>query len=129
MSANTIKIMDNIKTGKIGENIAFRYLLNKNYLILSRNYKEKHDEIDIIALTPGNLLIFCEVKTINKNNSGFMPEDNLNWAKRKKMVRAARMFLLRHPKLASRQSGWQLDLIAIVLDGEKTFSLRHYENI
>jgi putative endonuclease len=121
--------MKNIETGKRGEDIACQYLLKNSYLILARNHKERFDEIDIIARDPHGVLVFCEVKTSNYNNSGFMPEDNLSVAKRQKMVRASNVFLARHPALAWENAGWQIDLVAIVLDGEKLSDLRHYENI
>jgi putative endonuclease len=121
--------MKNIETGKIGEDIACRYLLKNSYLILARNHKERFDEIDIIARDPRGVLVFCEVKTGNHNNSGFMPEDNLSAAKRHKMIRASNLFLAWRPELAWENSGWQIDLIAIVLDGGKLSDLRHYKNI
>jgi putative endonuclease len=125
--------MENSKTGKIGEDIAHKYLLNNKYLILYRNHKERFDEIDIIARHPDGTLIFCEVKTLNGDRGsfwgGFMPEDNLSRQKRRKMIRAGQIFLLRHPKLASGDKGWQIDLIAIVLKNGKLADLRHYENI
>jgi putative endonuclease len=121
--------MKNIETGKIGENIACRYLLKNSYLILARNHKERFDEIDIIARDHLGILVFCEVKTGNRNNNGFMPEDNLSMAKRKKTIRASSIFLARHPELVWENAGWQIDLIAIVLDGGKLSDLRHYKNI
>jgi len=125
--------MKNVETGKIGEDIAYKYLLNNKYSILARNYKERFDEIDIIARHPNGILIFCEVKTLNCGSQsffgGFMPEDHLNQMKRRKMVRAAQVFLLRNPKLALEDRGWQMDLIAIVLANGKLADLRHYENI
>lgn len=142
MSANIIKIrqllidyhliMKNSETGKIGENIACKYLLSNRYFILARNHKEKFDEIDIIARHSNGTLVFCEVKTSNRAKSfldGFMPEDNLTWGKRKKMIRANRVFVAKHPELVRQNNGWQMDLIAIVLEGGKLSDLRHYENI
>ena len=121
--------MKNIETGKTGEDIACRYLLKNSYLILARNHKERFDEIDIIARDTRGILVFCEVKTSNYNNSGFMPEDNLSSAKRRKIVRASSVFLARHSDLVREDAGWQIDLVAIVLDGGKLSDLRHYENI
>ncbi|MGD1002976.1 MAG: YraN family protein [Minisyncoccia bacterium] len=121
--------MKNIETGKIGEDIACQYLLKNSYLILARNHRERFDEIDILTRDPGGVLVFCEVKTSNYNNSGFMPEDNLSSAKRHKMIRAANIFLARHPELVWENAGWQIDLVAIVLDGGKLSNLRHYKNI
>jgi putative endonuclease len=124
--------MNNIETGKIGENLASKYLLDNKYLILAQNHREKYYEIDIIARRRDGLLIFCEVKTINNNgiiNNGFTPEDNLSWAKRRKMIRASRIFLAKYPRLIKEDKGWQLDLIAVILAGGKLSDLRHYENI
>jgi putative endonuclease len=121
--------MKNIETGKIGEDIACQYLLNNGYLILARNHKERFYEIDIIARDSIGLLVFCEVKTSNYNNNGFMPEDNLSAAKQQKMVRGSEIFLMRHPELVREDTEWRIDLIAIVLENGKLADLRHYENI
>ena len=121
--------MKNIETGKIGEDIACQYLLKNSYSILARNHRERFYEIDIIARNPRGILIFCEVKTGNHNSSGFMPEDNLSPAKRQKMIRASSVFLAWHPELVREDTGWQIDLIAIVLDGGNLSDLRHYKNI
>ncbi|HEY5220898.1 MAG TPA: YraN family protein [Candidatus Paceibacterota bacterium] len=125
--------MKNIETGKIGENIAYKYLLNNMYLILARNHKERFDEIDIIARHRDGTLVFCEVKTLTAQRGsslgGFMPEDNLSQMKRRKMIRAAQAFLIRNPGMAWENRGWQIDLIAIVLRNGTFGDLRHYENI
>jgi putative endonuclease len=124
--------MKNTEIGKIGENIAYKYLLNNKYLILARNQREKFDEIDIIARHSDGTLVFCEVKTINENggySQGFMPEDNFSHAKRRKIARASGMFLLRYGGLVRESRGWQIDLIAVLLYDGKFSNLRHYENI
>ncbi len=48
--------------GDIGENIAEKHLKRKGYKILSRNYKARGGEIDIIAYRFG-VLIYVEVKS------------------------------------------------------------------
>ena len=48
--------------GKYGEDIAVKYLKNRHYIILERNFRSKQGEIDIIA-KDNNELIFIEVKT------------------------------------------------------------------
>jgi len=123
--------MKNLEIGKIGENLAYKYLINNSYLILSRNYKGRFYEIDIIASDKKGILIFCEVKTINNGNSrgDFMPEDNLTFAKRKKMIRGAEIFISGHPWLLRGENGWRIDLVAVVLKDERFFGLRHYKNI
>jgi putative endonuclease len=124
--------MNNDEIGKIGENLANKYLINKGYLILARNHRERFDEIDIIARSPDGNLIFCEVKTLNNigaEESLFMPEDNLNPVKLRKMTRACGAFLARRPKAVYEDKGWQMDLVAVVLKNGLPDSLRHYENI
>jgi len=124
--------MNNVETGKIGENSANEYLINNGYSILTRNHKERFDEIDIIARHPNGVLVFCEVKTLNKYgdfDSGFMPEDNFGGVKLKKMIRAANILLARRPGLIKNGRGWQIDLIAVILENGTVADLRHYENI
>jgi len=59
---------DNKKIGKLGEDIGVKYLKNKGYKILDRNFEKrvvsmKFGEIDIIA-KKDKTIIFCEVKTL-----------------------------------------------------------------
>ena len=44
-------------TGKLGEDIAAKYLGNKGYKILTRNYRKPWGEIDIIAEKKGTLVL------------------------------------------------------------------------
>lgn len=125
--------------GKIGEEIAAKYLAGLGYLILIKNHREKFDETDIIARHPDRTLIFCEVKTLSINTDfndtwsqgagGFMPEDHLNNKKLKKLIRGARTFLSKQPNILDEERGWQIDLIAVTLKNEIFLHLEHYENI
>ncbi len=51
-----------LETGRLGEEIACRLLESKGYIILERNWRYKHLEVDIIAQAGGEI-IFVEVKT------------------------------------------------------------------
>ena len=57
-----IKNLDNVKKGKIGENIAKKYLISLGMTIICSNYRTKFGEIDIIAKLE-NKIIFVEVKS------------------------------------------------------------------
>lgn len=57
------------QTGNIGEEIAAKFLLNKGFVIIERNYRTKRGEIDIIA-EKDELLIFVEVKYRTSNRLG-----------------------------------------------------------
>ena len=121
-----------LEIGKRGEDIACKYLSTKKYRILKRNYREKFDEIDVIARSFDGILVFCEVKTLNTlvgSEYGMMPEDNLTKDKLRKIIRACTLFSAKHPELVNEEKGWRLDLVAIVLDEDKIVRISHYENI
>jgi len=49
--------------GNLGEDIACKYIANRGYVLLERNYRKTWGEIDIIA-TKDNLIHFIEVKSV-----------------------------------------------------------------
>lgn len=116
--------------GKIGENIAAKYVAGLSYLIIAKNYRIKFDEIDLIARENDGQLIFIEVKTliIRDLHNSFMPEDHLTQRKLKSLRRGAQLFLARHPHL-NTNAGWRIDLIAISMRDERSALLRHYKNL
>jgi len=59
---------DKQRIGQIGEDCAVKYLENRGYKILERNYRKKYGEIDIIALKD-SILHFVEVKSKSGNVS------------------------------------------------------------
>ncbi len=79
MKTNTAK-------GIKGEEIASRFLLEKGYIILEKNYRFRRAEIDII-LQKENILVFVEVKSRSDKTFG-EPELAVN-NKKKILLRAA----------------------------------------
>jgi len=122
-----------IEIGKIGEDLACRYLIKHKYKILERNHREKFDEIDIIARSFNGTLVFCEVKTFfGKSDSGLglVPEDNLTKAKFKKISRACEMFVGKHQDLINGKIGWRMDCAVVMIDENfGNCTIRYYENI
>lgn len=135
MEINNKKII-----GKIGEDLACGYLVKKGYKILFRNFREKWDELDIVALAKDKTLVFVEVKTMNipqdaDAETSLQPEDNLNGSKLKKLRRASEAFAGKNRELIRDDGGWRIDLLAIVIDTDpqdnivKVRRIDHYENI
>lgn len=118
----------NIFTGKLGENLACNYLKSKGYKIILRNFKKPFGEIDIIAQRKDGLIAFVEVKTLKENKNGLQPEDEITSAKIKKIKRTAQHFVLKNSNLINEKLGWQIDLIAIIINNNK-YQIKHYENI
>lgn len=121
------------ETGKLGENIACEYLVKNQWKIITRNYRRKSDEIDIIARSPDGTLIFCEVKSFATDRTftdRLLPEDNLTSAKFRKISRTCEFFARQHPELIDEEKGWRIDLVAIDIGANgKALDIRHYENI
>ncbi len=55
--------------GDKGENISCEFLKDKGYDIVTRNYRTRYGEIDIIA-KDGTVLVFAEVKLRSGGNYG-----------------------------------------------------------
>lgn len=107
------------KIGKIGEDFACKYLEDKKFTIIDRNYRKPWGEIDIIAKGPDKILAFVEVKTIRKpNTEGITPEDNLTSSKLNKLKRTMSLYAGSYPELTHQQKGYRLDLIAITIPNE-----------
>ncbi len=127
--------------GKLGEDIACKYLVNKGYKIIDRNFRKPWGEIDIITKAPNKTLVFVEVKTIRQNSGltkeeQLQPEDQLTKSKLQKLKRTASLYAGHCQDLIKDNKGWKIDLIAITLSEpnkltieEKSCLVRHYENI
>ena len=77
--------------GAEGEAIAFEYLIENGYLIIEKNWRFKHKEIDIIA-KKDNLLIIVEVKS--RTNVYFeQPKDAVNRKKQKFIIDATNSYI------------------------------------
>lgn len=95
------------ETGKNGEKRAVACLKALGYHILEENWRHGHLEIDIIA-QDGDFIAFVEVKT-RKNADFGAPELFVTKSKQKKIIRAAREYMLqKEVELESR-----FDIVAI----------------
>lgn len=81
-------------TGKDGEEIASKYLLQNGYQILKRNFYTKQGEIDIIAKEKEEY-VFIEVKT-RKNREYGEPIDAIDKNKIKHLKKAISYYLYKN---------------------------------
>lgn len=94
--------------GQEGEDRAAKYLVNRGYKILERNYRTRVGEIDLIALDRGEV-VFVEVKTRTSNAYG-APELAVNPQKQRRMIKAA-LGYIKYKKL--HQVPCRFDVVAI----------------
>ena len=80
-----------INTGRKGESIAVQYLKSQGFRILETNWRNGHDEIDIIALDE-NELVIVEVKTLSSEYFGY-PEEAVNKKKQNFLIRATQAYV------------------------------------
>ncbi|OHB08323.1 MAG: hypothetical protein A3I19_01750 [Candidatus Zambryskibacteria bacterium RIFCSPLOWO2_02_FULL_38_13] len=124
------------ETGAVGENIVAKYLENKGFSVIDRNYSKKWGELDIIAQKDG-LIHFVEVKTVSRKSFGghfeqeinnYRPEDNMHPWKLKRLKRAIQTYLLE--KYKKEEPLWQFDLACVFLDQEKRVAkVKFIENL
>lgn len=83
---------DKIKIGNKGEELAADFLVTKGYEIVTKNYRHKHAEIDLIAKKE-NVLVFVEVKTRSSVLFG-EPEAFVTNKKASKVMEGAEQFMI-----------------------------------
>ena len=95
--------------GGIGERKAERYLKKNKYKILAKNYTTHFGEIDIIAKSKEEEIIFIEVKTRKDDYFG-RPSEAVNKIKQEKYVLVAKEYLL---KTKNQEAKCRFDVIEV----------------
>jgi putative endonuclease len=98
--------------GQAAENAAANFLSDRGAHILQRNFRCRLGELDIIALD-GVDLVFVEVRYRRRADYGDARE-SLTPRKRQRLIRAAALWLQRHPWQGWRRCRFDL----ITFDGE-----------
>lgn len=101
-------------TGKQGEELAAKWLVENGYTILHRNWRYKNWEIDVIA-HKGKRLHIVEVKTRTGDNFGY-PEDNMDNKKMQYLINAAEEYM----EQDDRWQQLQFDVLAITMGKRST---------
>ena len=81
--------------GRLGEKLALTYLQDLGYKILSRNYRIRLGEVDIIAEDNGTL-VFIEVKTRYGDSCG-LPFEAVTPRKQRQLSKVALEYIGRFP--------------------------------
>jgi putative endonuclease len=98
--------------GRVGEDLAHRYLRRKGCTVVARNYRARSGagEIDLVAWD-GQTLVFVEVKTRSSEEYG-APEAAVDAEKRIAIERTARQYALRAGVEWGRT---RFDIVSVVL--------------
>ena len=126
---------DSQKIGKLGEDVACKFLMKHSFVVLERNYTQKWGEIDIIA-QKDDKLYFIEVKSVSCEtlpdfslNNPFIkrPEENMHPWKMKRLSRTIQTYMIHH---RVGNTPWQFDLLLVYLDlKNRTTRIQTLDNI
>jgi putative endonuclease len=100
--------------GNRGEDIAARYLKQQGYTILTRNYRSRYGEVDIIC-TYEQAIVFVEVKTRTSTRFG-SPEESITRNKIEHIRRVALIYLQSYPHHFKEM---RFDVIGILMEGNE----------
>ena len=109
-------------TGNAGEDKASKYLVENGYSIITRNFRTKGGEVDIIA-GKDNVVVFVEVKSLPNGTSELL-QTELNRRKLQRIVKSSKCFLLKHRQYSN--SYVRYDVIVIDMPGYP--DVYHIEN-
>lgn len=108
------------KIGKLGEDVAVKFLEKRRFEIIERNYLKKWGELDIIAKNKDKFH-FIEVKTVTYKAPEFRdsddehePEENVHAWKRKRLSRAIQSYILE--RRIPDEADFQVDIISVYLN-------------
>ncbi|MCL2404117.1 MAG: YraN family protein [Defluviitaleaceae bacterium] len=110
------------KAGLSGQEAAEKFLLNKGYQVLARNYRIKSGEVDLI-LQHDNYIVFVEVKFRTSLSYG-LPREAVGHTKQKRIINTALHYLARH-KLS--ENDIRFDVVE-VLEQHGQLYASHIEN-
>ena len=86
-----------ISKGRRGEDVALEYLKKKGYKFITRNFRWRAGEIDLI-LKKKKMLIFVEVRSFTSDKMGMEPLETIGPLKIKRLLKTAMFFIETHPE-------------------------------
>lgn len=110
--------------GKVGEELAEKYLRDEGYTILERDWKLGSRDIDIIATSPeGTDLVFVEVKT-RTDDAIALPTDAVDLKKMRSIGIAANAYV----KERDTQEELRFDIVTIVGTSREQARIEHFKD-
>ncbi len=122
--------------GKIGEQVAQKWLKTKGFTIKDINYRKKYGEIDIVARGTTGKVHFVEVKTVSYETKQdlelavlrgtYRPEDNVHFHKQQRFSRVIESWILEN----DYSGEWQIDIVTVrMVPREKYAQVKFIENV
>ena len=108
--------------GRRGESLAQRFLEDKGYRLVAKNYRFGRGEIDLIMEDPAGTLIFVEVKS-NRSRIAGHPLERVDGRKILRLQRLAQKYCWEN---RVEERDMRFDVVGVDLQGDG--SVQHVEN-
>ena len=102
--------MKKSETGRLGEEIALAWLLERGFRLLDRNWRSGHKELDLVMESAARVH-FVEVKTMTPPLL-VRPFEKVDRLKQTRIMAAARQYIARH-RIAKEV---QFDVVSVILE-------------
>jgi putative endonuclease len=119
--------------GALGEDLTVEHFRRMGFVVVARNVRTRHGEIDLIAFD-GRVLVFAEVKTRRASNRrrGLCPgEQPLAWLKLSQRTRVRRLacaWLYENAHARPKAHTIRFDAVGVIVDGtDRLLRLDHIE--
>jgi putative endonuclease len=119
--------------GALGEDLAIAHFRRLEFVVVARNVRTRHGEIDLIAFN-NQTLVFAEIKTRRASNRrrGLCPGDQplawLKFSQRTRLKRLACAWLYENTHTRPKAHTIRFDAVGVVVDGsDKLLRLDHIE--
>jgi len=109
--------------GRRGEDLAVEYLQQRGFVVLSRNWRCRDGELDVVAVDQTRLVV-CEVKTRSGTAFG-EPAEAVTRSKAARIRRVTQAWLTEH------QVRWceiRFDVVAVLAPPGGPVTMQHYES-
>lgn len=111
--------------GRWGEDLALKWLIDKDYELIQRNFRHQNDEIDLI-MRKDKVIVFFEVKTRRSDSYG-LAEFSITPKKLSALFRCINHYLVEQ-KLEDME--WQLDLLVVEkFNKDDDAEILHFERL
>jgi putative endonuclease len=119
--------------GSLGEDLAVAHFRRLGFVVVARNVRTRHGEIDLVAFD-GRALVFAEIKTRRAGNRrrGLCPEEQplawLKFAQRTRLRRLACAWLYENAHARPNAHTIRFDAVGVIVDGrDRLLRLDHIE--
>ena len=97
------------RTGKIAEDLACRFLNRQGLKLLTKNFRSRRGEIDLI-MQDGDIIVFVEVRS-RKNNQVMNVIETIDPVKRARIIQTCQQYL--QGKKSYNQHACRFDIVLI----------------